>query len=204
MDPYFLLAVAVAGASYYVRGQGLAVFAGIFLFLLLSKKWLHALLSAPLFGLILLPWNLRNAGLPESSYSKALKLKNYYNPSEGVMEFQDWIDRFFENMGRYLSHEIPSSVFSFQADYQSTGHLFGGIVLSALVVFGFIKLKEYRWAIGGYVLATLGILFLWPEIWNGIRFVLAIVPLLTFCLPMVYFLWLKFCYKNLKTKTPTR
>ena len=96
------------------------------------------------------------------------------------MEFQDWIDRFFDNMGRYLSHEIPSSVFSYTADYQSSGYILGGIVLSIIVLIGFIKLKEYRWAVGAYLLATFGILFLWPEIWNGIRFILAIVPLLTF------------------------
>ena len=49
-------------------------------------------------------------------------------------------------------------------------------------VTGLIKLKKYRWAVGGYIFATFGILFLWPEIWNGIRFVLALVPLLIFLL----------------------
>ena len=42
MDVYFLLAIVIAAASYYVRGQGLAVFAGIFVFLLFGKKWIHA------------------------------------------------------------------------------------------------------------------------------------------------------------------
>lgn len=180
MNWAFILTVIVTAASYYVRGQGLAVFAGLFLFLLFAKKWIHAGFAAVLYFLLLLPWHLRNSGLPESSYSKALKLKNYYDPSQGLMETGDWFDRFFTNMERYFKFEIPSSVFGYVADYQSSGVLFGGLVFSIIVFIGFLKLKQYRWAVGGYLLATFGILFLWPEIWNGIRFILAIVPLLTF------------------------
>lgn len=179
-NPYFILAIIAAAGSYYVRGQGLAIIFGILFFLLFEKKWLYAGLSSILYFLLLLPWSLRNSGLPDSPYQTALKLKNYYNPSEGEMMLGDWFDRFFNNMERYLAHEIPSSVFSYTSDYQSQGHIFAGIFISALIIIGFIKLKNYRWAVGGYLLTTFGILFLWPEIWYGIRFVLALVPILTF------------------------
>jgi len=179
-DPWFILMILAAAGSYYVRGQGLAVFAGIFLFLLIDKKWIHLALTTIGYFLLLLPWQIRSAGLSESAYSKALKLKNYYNPDEGLMQMSDWIHRFFVNLERYMTHEIPSAMFGYQADYQATGTWAAGIFIAIIVVFGFIKLKKYRWAVGGYILATFGILFLWPEIWNGIRFVLALVPLLIF------------------------
>jgi len=129
---------------------------------------------------LLLPWQIRSAGLSESAYSKALKLKNYYNPDEGLMQMSDWFHRFFTNLERYMTHEIPSAMFGYQADYEAKGSLMAGILIAIVVVFGLIKLKKYRWAVGGYIFATFGILFLWPEIWNGIRFVLALIPLLIF------------------------
>lgn len=175
-----IASIFLAAASYYVRGQGLAVFFGIFVFLLFEKKWLHTVFAGALSFLLLLPWQIRNKDLPESAYGAAMRLKNYYNPAEGNMQLNDWFDRFFNNMERYLSQEIPSSLFSYEADYQGAGHLMAGIFISAIILFGFIKLKKFRWAIGSYIVATFGILFLWPEIWYGIRFALALIPLLTF------------------------
>lgn len=176
----FIMSIITASGAYYVRGQGLAVFAGIVLFLLIEKKWLHAIISTAMYFLLLIPWQMRNSGLGESPYTAALRLKNYYNPAEGDMQLGDWFTRFFNNMERYFSHEIPSSIFGYSADYQGSGHLTGGIIISAIVIFALFKLTKYRWAVGGYVLATLGILFLWPEIWYGIRFILALVPILLF------------------------
>lgn len=179
-DIWFLFLILAVAGSYYVRGQGLAVFFGIFLFMLIDKKWIHLALTTVGYFLLLLPWQIRNSGLPETAYAKALKLKNYYNPDEGLMQMSDWIHRFFVNLERYMTHEIPSAMFGYQADYQASGSWAAGIFIAIIVIFGFIKLKKYRWAVGGYIVATFGILFLWPEIWNGIRFVLALVPLLIF------------------------
>jgi hypothetical protein len=180
-DRWFWVMIAAIAASYYVRGQGLAVFAALFVYLIIEKKWLHLITGTIAYALLLLPWQIRNAGMPESAYSQALKLKNYYNPSEGLMEFSDWIHRFLTNLERYMKFEIPSAMFGYEADYKpESGSIMAGVLIAVIVVFGIIKLKKYRWAVGGYIFATFGILFLWPEIWNGVRFVLAIVPLLVF------------------------
>ena len=69
-DPWFLMMILAAAGSYYVRGQGLAVFAGIFLFLAIDRKWIHLATSSVGYFLLLLPWQIRSAGLSESAYIK--------------------------------------------------------------------------------------------------------------------------------------
>ena len=112
----------------------------------------------------------------------------------------DWFHRFFTNLERYMTHEIPSAMFGYQADYEAKGSLIAGILIAIVVVFGLIKLKKYRWAVGGYIFATFGILFLWPEIWNGIRFVLALVPLLIFLFYYGIFSGIVFIAEKSKSK----
>ena len=180
-DIYFPAMILAVAASYYVRGQGLAVLVAALIWLSFEKKWLHLFITLAGYAVLVGPWQLRNASLPESAYAKALKLKNYYDPSQGLMHFNDWIHRFFTNLDRYLRFEIPSALFGYQADYNDkNASLTAGIIIALVVLFAVWRLKKYRWMIAGYLLATFGILFLWPEIWNGIRFVLGLVPLLLF------------------------
>lgn len=52
------------------------------------------------------------------------------------------------------------------------------ILLLLLMAFGLARLKDYWILIGLYLAGTFGILFLWPEAWFGIRFMLPLVPIL--------------------------
>ncbi len=179
-DPWFFASIVVAAGAYYVRGQGLAIIGAFVLSFLFQKKWFHAIFSSIGFYLLILPWQIRNSSLPETAYSQALKLKNYYNPDEGFMEFSDYISRFFTNLERYLKFEIPSSIFGYEADYQGTGSILAGLVIVAIAIYGLVKLNKFKFLLLGYIGATMAILLLWPEVWIGIRFVLAIAPLFMF------------------------
>lgn len=52
------------------------------------------------------------------------------------------------------------------------------VMLLLLMAFGLFRLKDYWILIGLYLAGTFGILFLWPEAWFGIRFMLPLVPIL--------------------------
>lgn len=52
------------------------------------------------------------------------------------------------------------------------------VLLLLLMAFGLFRLKDYWILIGLYLAGTFGILFLWPEAWFGIRFMLPLVPIL--------------------------
>ena len=180
-EPWFYVFILSMLASYYIRSQGIALFGGAFLFLLIQKNWKYLLATSVGFIALIIPWIIRNNNIGGTSpYEKALTYKDYYNRANGKMEgIDDWIDRFSENFSRYMSNEIPSALFGYQPDY-STGSMFTGFLILAIIGFGIFKAKKLQIAIASYILATFAILMIWPPVWTGVRFMLPIVPLLIF------------------------
>jgi len=179
-DYWFYIMLFAIAYSYHIRSQGIALFAGVFAYYLVQKNWKHLLATFVGFAGLLIPWYMRNSDLPGSPYEKALTYKNYYDTSQGKMEgIGDWIDRFTENFSRYMTSEIPSAIFGNEPNYEA-GSWMAGILILALVGFGIFKMKKYQIAMAAYILATFGILMIWPPVWTGVRFMLPIVPLLIF------------------------
>lgn len=52
------------------------------------------------------------------------------------------------------------------------------ILLLVLMAIGLARMKDHRILIGLYLAGTFAIVFLWPEAWFGIRFMLPLVPIL--------------------------
>ncbi|MGB0368703.1 MAG: hypothetical protein ACPGD8_04815, partial [Flavobacteriales bacterium] len=52
------------------------------------------------------------------------------------------------------------------------------LILLILMAIGLARMKDNKILIGLYLAGTFGILFLWPEAWFGIRFMLPVVPIL--------------------------
>ncbi len=183
-QPQLYVVIALSAYAFHIRTAGLALIGGIVLYLLLRRQF--AYLGAYLGGFILLclPWFLRGRNLGGNGYIQQLFMKNPYRPEEGMMDVSDFFGRFFENLGRYISKEIPNGMFpSIQVDYRADIEVSGillGLSFLALIVFGLIKLPRYRSLFIWYFIGTFGILLLWPEVWFGIRFVLPLLPFFTF------------------------
>jgi hypothetical protein len=179
-DPWFYVFVLTMVASYHIRSQGIALFGGAFLFLLIQRNWKYLAATSVGFISLIIPWMVRNSKLGASPYESALKYKDYYNRANGEMEgLGDWMDRFTQNFSRYVSNEIPSAMFGYQPDYNA-GSMLAGLIILAIVGFGIFKAKKLQIAIAGYILATFAILMIWPPVWTGARFMLPIVPLMIF------------------------
>lgn len=181
--------VILMAATYYVRSLGLALAVAIVGTMILSKSWKASLISGIGFVALLLPWQLRNAS--ESSYINQLMLKNPYQKQLGHMEGSDWFVRIWENLQRYITREIPDSFFRFVKDTDLGTPGFAewllGVLLLILLVYGLYKTPRYRLVMSLYLLATAGILLLWPQAWFGVRFVLPVVPLMIlYCFLGIY------------------
>lgn len=191
--PSFYLILITLAASYYIRSTGLALFGGIFLYLLISKKWKVALTLMAGFVLFALPWIIRGQRLGGSSYLEPLVMVNPYRPELGNADFAGYITRFFSNVARYITREIPNSAFPFiRVNYITDISMIEwilGIALLAVSFYGFYKLWRKGLLFVCYLLATFGILLLWPEVWRGVRFVLPVMPILLFSiLTGIYYL----------------
>lgn len=181
----FLLLILDLSLVFYIRSAGLALLVGIGLYLAFNKKWKYVLALFTGFFLTMLPWYLRNKSVGAGSYLHVLVSKNPYRPELGLMGFSDWFTRIGHNFQRYLTREIPSSTFNFIhiTSYKnpiSTSEWILGIIIIAVMIFGLFRIKKYFLLILFYMSAYMGILLLWPEVWYGVRFILPLVPLMTF------------------------
>ncbi|MEJ2003820.1 MAG: phospholipid carrier-dependent glycosyltransferase [Cyclobacteriaceae bacterium] len=178
----FWAALGCAIASYYIRSLGIALFGGIVFYMLTEKRWKAAGIFIVGFVMAALPWFIRGQQLGGGSYLKQLSLINPYRPEMGQAEFSDFVNRFFENLSRYISTEIPYALFAGEMpDYGNGAEISDwlvGLAIIALTVFGIIKFSEYKWLILAYLLATFGILMFWPDVWVGVRFMVPVIPLL--------------------------
>ena len=185
-DGWFWAFVLMAVVSYYIRQTGLMLLAGVGLYLLFRRKWLHIGLMAAAFVVGVLPWSLRNARLGGDSHLRDMQMINPLQPGLGqVQGVGGWVSRFFTNTERYLTREVPSGVLStFVEDYTRPiggGEWLTGLLLVALMAFGWWRLRQYRLLLAGYAAATFALLLIYPEVWTGNRLMLHLVPFFIFC-----------------------
>jgi len=187
-NPHMYLILITLVGSYYIRSTGLALFVGLILYFLLNKYWKAAVFIAIGFITLAIPWIIRGQKLGGSSYIKPLIMINPYRVELGNADMADYFNRIIANVSRYITREIPNSSLPFievnyLSDIDPLEWLIGLPVL-ALIVYGLYKLGRRGLIIISYLVATFGILLLWPEVWLGIRFILPIVPFLFFALIM--------------------
>ncbi len=181
----FFVLVVLVSICYHVRSTGLALFVAMAVGIALNKHKNYLIVHIVGFVALGTPWFLRTQSLGGNSYMRQLVLRNNYRPEQGKMEFLDWFSRVWDNFSRYITREIPSGNFNFISvaspeDPYRIKEWIIGIAIASLMVIGLIKLKRHQSIIVLYLLATFGILMLWPTQWYGVRFMLPLVPLLLF------------------------
>ena len=183
-DWRFWAALLMTIIAYYIRSLGLALVAGMIFYLAMDRKWKEAAATFVVFVAAAMPWFLRSQRLGGGSYTRQLKMINPYRPELGTADTGDIVKRVFENLERYISVEIPYALFPVDIpDYSqpaAAGGWVAGIIIIALTLFGVLMLPRMKWLLLGYLLATFGILMLWPDVWVGVRFMIPVIPLLIF------------------------
>ena len=188
-DPYFYGFLLSSAFSYHIRSVGIAMIAGIAVYLLFNKKfkYLGAYLGG--FALLSLPWYLRNQAVDKGSgYLASVLQKNPYRPEQGQLDLMGIGERILENLQRYLAKEIPNGLMPFiEVDYKADvlpQDLIPGILIIGLIIFALIKIPSFGNLLLWYFLGNFAIFMVWPEVWFGIRFMLPLIPLMLFL--MVY------------------
>ncbi|PHR30907.1 MAG: hypothetical protein COA38_09265 [Fluviicola sp.] len=188
-SPYIIFFISTVICLIYIRTIGVTMLGASVLFILFSKKYLSSVLVLGIVLLALLPWQMRSTSLGGSSYVKSLFRVNPYDGKSKQMATGDWGNRMKMNSVRYVSKEIPSSIFpNLKITYRdsktrelapSSGNKwFLGILIILLTFLGIISSKKYRWLFLFIFGSNLLVYMLWPEVWFGIRFILPMVPLI--------------------------
>ncbi|MGB3180668.1 MAG: hypothetical protein WBB45_04725 [Cyclobacteriaceae bacterium] len=181
-SPYFYLTLLCLIMTYYIRAQGVALLGAMILALAIRKRFLPAVVMTVALVAAVAPWMVRSSNLGGNSYVKQLFSKNPYAPQEGMAEVGDFTDRILNNFSRYITTEIPESIFpSLVVNYRAEVGIGGwllGIIIAAIIIYGLFSIPRLKWFTVAYVFFTMGILMLWPHVWVGTRFMLPLVPFL--------------------------
>jgi len=174
------LAGLFAGLAFLTRTQGLALPLGLAVFLALKRRWSELGAFALVFGLVWLPWLIRDLRVPhDAGYLAQLLRRDWYNAASGNVGAGEFLKRIVDNVGIYLLRVLPAVVLPVLASAKAVLPLLG-VVVSGVTLWGFIR-EAKKWGMGAlewYVLLAAGVLSAWPTVWSGDRFLLPILPLL--------------------------
>lgn len=199
-SPSFYLMIASTIILFYIRTQGIALFGAFFIYLGFKKQFKPLAVFIALSVVAILPWQMRSASLGGNGYVQQLMRVEPYNSASKKMEFGDWMDRIGENAVRYVSKEIPNSIFPVMTvEYKNrqtgenikapTSYWLVGILIIILGLLGIWSMKEYRWLFLLLYGSTFAIYMLWPQVWFGIRFILPMAPItLMFAIYGIYYI----------------
>ncbi len=182
-NPWLYIMIAMLILCYHVRTQEISLVAGVGLCLLFRKRWGALLVTAGGFAAGCLPWIIRNKMLNLSSdrYLNMIMDANSWRPEEGTLTIGEVISRFFETLKMLVFDAIPNTVVPFvNVDCDNPSYSVGlyilGVLLLVLIGIGCWKMANIRWAMIGYLLATLGVISLFSTP-SGNRYLTALLPL---------------------------
>lgn len=182
-DYHFYISAFSLVLLFYIKSFTVGIIAGMIIYLAYSKKWKEIVAYLSILILAIIPWKIRMSGLHSTSYLTYLSYKNPYKKELGFMELSDWFLRFWSNVKRYISVEIPDGLLPMNPiyNYKTPPPFYSwiiGILLISLAIYGLLRLKKHRLLLFLIIGSLLGILMLWPQVWFGKRFILPLIPLL--------------------------
>jgi len=198
---YFWLAAVIISAVFanYIRSAGIALYLGIFLYLLFKGKFKEAGIFIAGCIILTLPWSLRNSHYGTSGgYLDQFLMRDPYQPELGFLGSGGLAQRFFANLKIYFADVLPRMLFPAAGGWSGSGGLMLimllAVIPSVIALIGRIVKdpKGYDW----FVLVYIGMSMLWPEAWSDVRFLLPLLPFLLFYMVKAYHYFLTSVFKG--------
>jgi hypothetical protein len=172
--------LAIAGVAtllaYMTRSAGLPLVLAALGWLAWHRRWPQLGGLAAIVGIPALLWWLRSRAFATGAYVSEFWLIDPYQPALGTIGPADLVARVFENVQKYISIHLPILLTDGPGPLP---FVFGGIIFG-LALYGWaIRLRAARVADLFFPL-YLGLIFIWPAIWSGERFLLPAMALLLF------------------------
>jgi len=183
----FGLSILALVFAYYIRSIGVVLLVALVSFLILRKRHRLALLAGLVILCLVIPWILRNQAVADGpDYLDIFVLKNAYNPALGKITAGDMLTRIKSNLNTYAIFVIPQALFpslSPSAGYRGSLGLFYvlGLTATLITLLGFIiRARRSSGFLELYIFFFLGACLLWPQMWSGMRFLIPVVPFMTY------------------------
>lgn len=177
---FFWLMILAAAAAYNVRNTGVALVGGIFIYLMVKRRFRDAGIFIAAFAVLILPWTLRNRHFGTVNYLDWLLVSNPYQVDLGRVSAGGLVERFFQNLWLYSGTCVPQLLFPAVESWGLGSSAWFGLALVSLpMVLGLlVRLIRAPTAFEWITLCYLGIVLLWPTSWTDLRYLLPVLPLL--------------------------
>lgn len=190
--------VSAAAAANHIRSAGLALYLGVFIYLLIRRKfWPAGFFLAGCLALSL-PWALRNSHYGTSGgYLEQFLMRDPYQPELGHLDMGGLGTRLLANLRLYGIQVLPRMFFPAMDAWELARAAWLAALLTVIPAILMLGARLFRnpGAYDWFVVAYLGLSLLWPEAWSDVRFLLPLLPFLLLYLVQAYGLalsgWLK-------------
>ncbi len=174
---FFLVSSVFSVGSFFIRTAGISLIIAFAVYLIIKKRYLHLLLYCTIFLALFIPWEVRNAHIPDNTgYLAQLLAKNPYQMEAGRIGLIDLIGRLWDNFVLYTFKILPQTVLPLLKS--ELLQAITGAILVILCIIGFIRRLSNISLIELYFIFAVGVLLAWPVVWSSDRFLLPIIPLM--------------------------
>lgn len=169
-----VVAIVATTLAYFTRSAGLPLLVAALGFLALRRRWPQlAALAGVVLPLALLWW-LRAQAQGGVDYVEQFWLVNPYDPSQGRAGITDLFARAFENQSKYASIHLPMLL----ADSQAAFLMVPSALVTLFGVYGWLCRMRRPGVAELFLPLYVGLLFVWPAVWSGERFLLPVFGML--------------------------
>jgi hypothetical protein len=196
--PWLAGTILSAAFANHIRSAGLALYLGIFAYLLFRKRFRPAAAFLAGCAILTLPWSLRNIHHGTSGgYLEQFLMRDPYQPELGYLSPGGVGKRMLANLNLYGIQILPRMLFPAIDVWGLSRAVWPAALLTTIPAAGMLVTRLFRaprtydW----FVAAYLGLSLLWPEAWSDVRFMLPLLPFLLLYLAQAYGMvlggWLK-------------
>lgn len=188
---WLALGVVGAGSAYFTRSAGFPLVIAVLVWLSLRRRWRAVAAAVALLGIPMAGWALRGRGEGVAQYASEFWMVNPYDPSLGTVDAAGLVGRFGANFMSYTTRFLPLGVVG------DVGPLLPlvGVLLAVAAALGWWRhLRDDPGPAELVLPLYAGVIFLWPTVWSGDRFILPVLPLI-----LLYGLA---CWRGLRARLP--
>ena len=170
----FALGVLAIVLAYFTRSAGLPLVLAALAWLAWRRRWRQLAILAAIIVPLGFLWWLRGHLTGGSAYGQLFWYVDPYRPAAGKIGLGALLHRMFANERAYLGRHLPVLL----AEDVTALLTVISYALILLGVYGWVMRLRRPQVAEFYLPLYIGLLFVWPEVWAGERFLLPAFPLL--------------------------
>jgi hypothetical protein len=173
---HFAIAAVATLLAYFTRSAGLPLVLAAFAWLGWRRQWKQLAVLAVVIGLPAFLWWLRGRAYGPAGYVNEFWLIEPYMPELGRIGVGDLFVRVGDNIQKYLAIHTPILL----TENRNVLLLVLSLIILVLALYGWGRRLRHAHVAELFLPLYIGLIFVWPAVWSGERFLLPALPLILF------------------------